>query len=763
MQVPVNETKPIIARTLLHHNRNPLLRTLSLREPEEYDNIFAMKREKGVALALSLFLLAIYLLTYSGDIHSSDGLSMLSVTESLVKRGDYDTNQILWMGLQQGTFGRGGELYSRKGLGASLVALPLAWLGLVVPFWGFVQTTLLLNVAITALSGLLVFLYLRRLGYSWEVGLLLALLFGLGTMAWPYSKYFFSEPLTGLALLATAYLLLRFRETQATGDLALAGTSLGLAIATRLATAAIAPLFLLPLLAYSLPHSRRLIPFLAAFLIPLILWGLLIGGYNYLRFGNPLVTGYLPQESFRTPLLTGLAGLLISPGRGLFLYCPIFLLILPAFPIFLVRHRIEGAFSLSLVTIYILLYSKWFMWHGGFAWGPRFLVPIIPFLVIPLAPLVEGLRGRGKVAFASLSAISIAPQILGLSVHFGRFQEMLLQVGLPLFAPSTFFHPRYSPLLGQLSLLRTEYLDFAWMKPHLDWPVLAFLLCVVLLSALALVYYTKAARPYAIWPLGAMTLLIVGVIAFTLARYKQEGQDFVEMVEFITTYSQPNDALILNSPSETSLLQNHYKGNLPVYGLVEGGPPLPPERKELLQALTARYRHLWLIPGGLNDGLDIWLSEKGYRAFDEPFGEERLALYFFPSQPLAERTKEAIFGERIALKAYGMMEQVKPGDVLAVNLCWRVIATLSKDYHLFVHLVDQERRLWAQKDSPKPTSGWQPGEEIDDKQALLLPRHIPLGRYQLLVGFYLLESGQRLTLADGQDSLRLGSIEVVID
>jgi len=728
---------------------------------------FFMKREKGVALALSLFLLAIYLLTYSGDIHSSDGLSMLSVTESLVKRGDYDTNQILWMGLQQGTFGRGGELYSRKGIGASLVALPLAWLGLSVPFWGFVQTTLLLNVAVTALSGLLVFLYLRRLGYSWEVGLLVALLFGLGTMAWPYSKYFFSEPLTGLALLATAYLLLRFRETQATGDLALAGTSLGLAIVTRLATAAVAPLFLLLLLAYSPPDRvsyRRLIPFLAAFLIPLILWGLLIGGYNYLRFGNPLVTGYLPQESFRTPLLTGLVGLLISPGRGLFLYCPLFLALLPSLPTFLRRHRLEGLFYLSLTTIYILLYSKWFMWHGGFAWGPRFLVPIIPFLVIPLAPLIEGLHGKAKAAFALLSAITMAIQILGLSVHFARFQEILLQTGLPLFAPATFFHPRYSPLLGQLSLLRIDYLDFAWMEPHIDWLALALLLSVALISALVLAYYAKAAPPYASWPLIALTLLIVGVIGFTLARYKQDGhQDFVEMVEFLTSYSQPNDALILNSPSETSLLQNHYKGNLSVYGLFEGGPPLPPEKEELLQTLTARYRRLWLIPGGLNDGLDIWLSEKGYRAFDEPFGEERLALYFFPSQPLTERAKEAIFGERIALKGYGMMEQVKPGDVLAVNLHWRAIAPLPENYHLFVHLLDQEGRLWAQKDSPKLTSSWQPGEEMEDKQAMLLPHHIPPGQYQIVVGFYLLETGQRLTLSDGQDSLGLGSIEVVVE
>ncbi len=179
--------------------------------------------------------------------------------------------------------------------------------------------------------------------------------------------------------------------------------------------------------------------------------------------------------------------------------------------------------------------------------------------------------------------------------------------------------------------------------------------------------------------------------------------------------------------------------------------------------MTERYHRLWLIPGGLNDGLDLWLSKKGYRAFDEPFGEERLALYFFPSQPLTERAEEAVFGEKIALEGYGVTEEVKPGDVLAVNLHWKAITSLSEDYHLFVHLVNQGGRLWAQQDSLKTASGWQPGEEVDDKQAMLLPLDIPPGQYQMVVGFYLLESGQRLTLADGQDSLRLASIEVVLD
>ena len=110
---------------------------------------------RTIHFALFLLLFSVYFVTYSGTLHSSDGQAMFSVAESLVRRGDYDIDQIRWMGLQQGTFGADGELYCRKGICTSLLAVPLAWLGLVVPLWGMVQTTMLLNIVVTALTGTL--------------------------------------------------------------------------------------------------------------------------------------------------------------------------------------------------------------------------------------------------------------------------------------------------------------------------------------------------------------------------------------------------------------------------------------------------------------------------------------------------------------------------------------------------------------------------------------------------------------------------------
>jgi len=64
-------------------------------------------RDRSIAIFVVGFLLAAYLFTYTGVIQSSDGLAMFATTESIVRRGEVDSNQLLWMGLQQGSFGYG--------------------------------------------------------------------------------------------------------------------------------------------------------------------------------------------------------------------------------------------------------------------------------------------------------------------------------------------------------------------------------------------------------------------------------------------------------------------------------------------------------------------------------------------------------------------------------------------------------------------------------------------------------------------------------
>ena len=746
-----------------------------------------MERRENVvqALAVGLFLLSVYLLTYSGEFHSSDGQAMFAVTESIVRRGDYDINQLLWMGQQQGTYGLDGELYCRKGIATSLLSLPLAWLGLVVPFWGMVQTTLLFNAVVTALTGALVYLYVNRLGYSACTSLLLSLVFGLATLAWPYAKYFFSDPLASLGLFAAAYFLLHYRDSGRTSDTLRAGTSLGLAVATRFANIITLPLFGLLLLAYIATRDNgqgitdKPLPPILAFALPLALTALLLGGYNYARYGDVLQTGYLPQEKFSTPWLEGITGLLISPGRGLFLYAPVLMVSLLATPAFVKRHRLEAALALLVSASYVLLYGRWFFWHAGYAWGPRFLVPIVPFVVILMAPLLEKLSGKGWLAFASFCLVSVAIQILGLSVDFTLFQEGLLFRfrDLRMFDPRTYFEFRFSPLLGQWTLLSLENLDFAWVRmmgspPRLqvDWPVLISNVALVVATALGLRRVFLRRRKWGVLVL--MSGLIFGVTTFSLSRYKDDQhRDYQDLLSYLEVHSQPGDAIIFNIPEDTPVLQNHYKGHLLVYGLIETSAPVTPATAGLLDELAAQHPGLWLIPSPSlsENGLEQHLRERGYQADDESFGELRLVLYAFPRHPLTRHTIGAIFGEAIVLEGYALYaldESVRAGDILYLDLYWQASTPVAEDYQVFVHLLGEDGQLWAQKDGPpwcpdaRPTSSWQPGEQLTDRRGLLLPSDMPPGPYHLRVGLYRLSDGSRLLTAEGADGLDLGPFSV---
>jgi hypothetical protein len=618
----------------------------------------AKSSDRALALALLVFLLSVYLLTYSGTFHSSDGQAMFSVTESLVRRGDYDINQVRWMGLQQGTFGPDGELYCRKGLATSLVALPLVWLGLMVPFWGVVQSAMLLNAILTAMTGVLVYLYVRRLSYSARSALVSGLVLGLATMAWPYAKYCFSEPLTGFSLLAAAYFLLpplaRDGARPSVKATLISGFFLSLAIAARFANAILVPLFL-GALGASLLRAQgvttwsalranlrqavsRTLPHVLAWAFPLVVWALTLAAYNHLRFGSPFTTGYLPEESFTAPWLTGILGLLFSPSRGIVFHCPILVAGVIAIPAFLWRHRLEASFLLLVILCYFLLYGKWFMWHGGFAWGPRFLVPILPLLVIMMAPLIERLSGKWIAAFSALFTFSMAVQVLGLSVHFIHHQQALLDTGLPLFDPVTFFHPRYSQLWGTLAFLRPENLDFAWIQtfPHVqvDWVALTISVALVILCAGGLILalrQPKLAPRHKLYLFAILPLLLVGSTAVSLARYKSDGHgDYVSMLEYLQTNSQPGDVILQNSPPETVVLQNHYKGHLPSYGLFEGEQPLSEDTQSLLTRLAGTHSRFWLIADTLPphlSSLDRWFTERGYSPTHYSFGTERLTLY----------------------------------------------------------------------------------------------------------------------------------------
>ena len=225
--------------------------------------VLEKNKRRTLGFSVGLFLLAVYLFTYRGGFHSIDEVSIFAVTESLVKFGRFNTDQIAWtqwttsQAEAQGFFGQDGHVYSKKGLALSLAQAPLYWLALYLPDVGMLQTVSLLNAFITAATGLLISMFLERLSFSTITAVIVSLTFGLATIAFVYAKYLFSEPLAGLLLLLAAYMLFTYRQEGGLRHVAIAGLAAGLAVLTRANNLFLLPIFGLYLLWILYEEARR--------------------------------------------------------------------------------------------------------------------------------------------------------------------------------------------------------------------------------------------------------------------------------------------------------------------------------------------------------------------------------------------------------------------------------------------------------------------------------------------------------------------------
>lgn len=108
-----------------------------------------------------------------------------------------------------------------------------------------------------------------------------------------------------------------------------------------------------------------------------------------------------------------------------------------------------------------------------------------------------------------------------------------------------------------------------------------------------------------------------------------------------------------------------------------------------------------------------------------------------------------------------------PGDTFTLKLAWQGQALMDRRYTVFVHLLDEEGAIRAQRDrepgnGDQPTTGWLPGEVVLDEQKVSLPGDLPPGEYRLIAGMYRAETGERLPVLNGagEDYVLLGSVSV---
>jgi len=390
----------------------------------------ARSSELVAAMLLGVGALALLLLAVPGALGPLDGQSMFQVTRSIVERGDVAVS-----GPVYGVAGLHGQYYSKYGPGQSLLAVPLYVAGRAMapllpdslrPEMPTVMASLLPALA-TALTVAVLMLTARELGASRRGAMCLSLIYLFATPAVVYATQWFSEALTASALLVAFYLLLIERTGPRRWHLPATGAALALAVATRLDALLLVP----PLLLYAVSGGRLSAARLLAILSPLAVTLAGLGLYDQARFGSPLETGYSGGDVFAvrdthpvrslSSLAEGLYGLLLSPGKGLLFYAPPVLLAPLGAAALWTRRRAEAATLLAMFAIYALAHANLLIrWLGGWSWGPRFLIPVLPFAVLLLAPLPRPGLERSRLVTATLlvlTLVGVAVQIPAVAVQ----------------------------------------------------------------------------------------------------------------------------------------------------------------------------------------------------------------------------------------------------------------------------------------------------------------------------------------------------------
>jgi hypothetical protein len=389
----------------------------------------------------------LYFLTASFSFFSTDGEVMYQTTREIAL--NFRLNQPPTPGLSQIFQGTDGLYYSKYGLGQPLLAAAFYKVGLSV-HWRFMREkpfepvahffVALLPIVVTALTVGLVYLWAKELYRSQKIAIGLAVVAGLATSLWVYSHFFFSEPLYMLGIFGGAYAVWKaYQSKERTlshnvaffqkkvwsyfwryGWLVLGGVGMGYAVMTRAAGVTLLPAFVL-FIAMKQDWKGKgwfgLIKDGVAFGLGALPFALLLMFYNNVRSGSPFNNAY-EGEGFTTPVWEGVWGLLFSTGKSVFMYVPVLIALPFTFRDFWRRFKPETLFFGLLIGVTLLYSGAWWSWYGGFSWGPRFMVPVLPFAVLMLGVLLQKSRLWVIVLFVGLLPVSVFVQMAGIMIDF---------------------------------------------------------------------------------------------------------------------------------------------------------------------------------------------------------------------------------------------------------------------------------------------------------------------------------------------------------
>lgn len=280
----------------------------------------------------------------------------------------------------------------------------------------------------------------RAYGATSRVAITLAAITGLSTLTWPYARLDFAETLAG----ACAFGAFATRRASAH-----AGRSPRHALALNVAAGALAvgagvakytALWFAPLIAIDALLTPGVLArkhVAAVFMGPGAAVGIaaITTGVVAPRIITELPDG-LSRGWLGFPLWAGLLSLLVSSGKGLLWYAPPLALAFAGAVPFARRHGAAAFLPFAAPATYLIVFGSKGNWHGG-GWGPRYLIPMVPFAIISSLPIITRAFGpsgqttmlrvcrtAALIAVAGTFMIGVGVNVLGVLKHPNAYTIM---------------------------------------------------------------------------------------------------------------------------------------------------------------------------------------------------------------------------------------------------------------------------------------------------------------------------------------------------
>jgi hypothetical protein len=463
---------------------------------------------KRLAACVFSFFLIINLISSGGHLDWSDGVLTFFVVESLVTKysaklhPDLPSISSLYGESEQKQLKLGEAHYTHRSLLLAVISAPVYYVATIFSISPVFLVPFLVNSFIIALTSLVISCFSLEIYNSRKIAFILSLIFTGCSFILPYNTSLFPQPLQALCMVLSAYFLYISRDDvnylliscragtvdndrggnikrvcnrRETCCVILGGLFLGLSVFAHPTSVIVIPGFIVYSI-FSMIYRRKKISF---FLISLAIVLALVGLSNYTRFGSFTEFGYYQYASRSLSNLgwIGLVGLWISPGAGLIIFFPPVILLPLALKYMYRENRWLFFLILYIITVNwlyfgTLSYMEPISWSGGLAWGPRYLIPVLPFITLALGSLLTHLRkNKQKLSLfkvsilASLCIVGFMINLLGSVVWIYYFhlysweKEQIWRYGGDKIWDQETWNLYYSPIILDLKILADRYVS----------------------------------------------------------------------------------------------------------------------------------------------------------------------------------------------------------------------------------------------------------------------------------------------------------------